>query len=44
MKRYVRLQNVIDTRTDKHHSVAIVEEKNARYYVPYVEEEEDETE
>ena len=40
MKKYVKLYNVVDTRTDKYHSVAVVEERNAKYFVPYVEEEE----
>lgn len=42
MKRYVKLYNVVDTRTEKFHSVAIVEEKKAHFFVPFVEEEEDE--
>lgn len=28
------LKNVIDTRTGLFHSVAVVKEKNARYFVP----------
>ena len=34
----IRLTNVVDTRTGNFHSVAIVKERNAKYYVPYVEE------
>lgn len=30
----VRLTNVIDIRTNQFHSVAIVKEKNVRWYVP----------
>ena len=33
------LKNVIDTRTGLFHSVAVVKEKNARYFVPQVVEE-----
>lgn len=33
-KVYVTLYNVRDTRNDKEHSVAIVEEKKVRYFVP----------
>lgn len=33
------LKNVIDTRTGLYHSVAVVKEKNARYFVPQVVEE-----
>ena len=29
----VRLENVIDTRTDKFHSVAIVKEKYAKWFI-----------
>lgn len=29
----VTLRDVIDIRTGKHHSIAIVKEKNARYFV-----------
>lgn len=38
MDKLVKLYNVIDIRTDQFHSVAIVKERNAKYYVPYVEE------
>lgn len=38
MKELVTLYNVIDTRTEQFHSVAIVEKKKAKYFVPYVEE------
>lgn len=31
---YVRLENVIDTRTNQFHSVAIVKAKNVKYFVP----------
>ena len=34
----ITLYNVVDIRTGKHHSKAIVSEKNARYFVHYVEE------
>lgn len=40
----VTLRNVIDTRTGKHHSIAIVKEKNARYFVPADEMESEEEE
>lgn len=30
----VTLYNVVDTRTGQHHSVAIVKERNARWFVP----------
>lgn len=46
----VTLYDVIDTRTNQFHSVAMVKERNARWFVPAVEEEpeeeklEDETE
>ena len=30
----VKLYNVIDTRTNQFHSVAIVKERNARWFVP----------
>ena len=29
----VTLYNVIDTRTGKHHSIAIVSEKKAKYFI-----------
>ena len=31
---YVTLHNVIDTRNGQFYSVAIVKEKNARYFIP----------
>lgn len=34
MKTYVTLYNVRDIRTDKEHSVAIVEERKVKYFVP----------
>lgn len=34
MRNEVRLYNVMDTRTGKIHSVAVVSEKNVRYFVP----------
>lgn len=37
----ITLYNVIDVRTGLHHSVAIVKERNARFYVPVVTEEEE---
>lgn len=40
MDGYVRLENVIDTRTGQFHSVAIVKEKNVKYFVPAEEENE----
>lgn len=40
MKKFVRLENVIDTRTGKEHSVAIVEERKAKYFVPIEDKEE----
>ena len=30
----IRLKNVIDTRTGQYHSVAIVKEKNVKYFIP----------
>lgn len=35
----VTLYNVLDTRTEKIHSVAIVSEKNVKWFVPIVKEE-----
>ena len=35
----VRLENVIDTRTGQFHSVAVVKERNVKYFVPAEEEE-----
>jgi len=29
----IRLENVIDTRTGKFHSVAVVSERNARWFI-----------
>jgi hypothetical protein len=40
MDKLVRLENVIDTRTGKFHSVAIVKEKNAKWFIPANEAEE----
>ena len=40
MDEYVTLYNVIDTRTGQFHSVAVVKEKNAKYFVPADEESE----
>ena len=42
MKTYVKLYNVRDTRTDRIHSVVVVEEKKAKYFVPVEEEQEEE--
>lgn len=39
MDKLVRLENVIDTRTGKLHSVAIVKEKNVKWFIPVNEEE-----
>lgn len=36
----VTLYNVIDTRTGQYHSIAIIKERNARWFVPFVEEDE----
>jgi len=33
MKKYTILHNVIDTRTEQFHSVAVVSEKNLKYFV-----------
>lgn len=39
----VTLYNVIDTRTRQFHSVAVVKEKNVKWFIPFVEgDEEDE--
>lgn len=35
----LKLVNVIDIRTSQFHSIAIVKERNAKWFVPYVEEE-----
>ena len=32
----VRLTNVVDLRTGLYHSVAVVNDKNAKYFVPQV--------
>lgn len=40
---YVTLYNVVDTRTGQEHSVAVVREKNVKYFEP-VEAEDDEDE
>lgn len=34
----IRLENVIDIRTGQFHSVAIVKERNAKYFIPANEE------
>ena len=34
----VTLHNVIDTRTGNYYSVAIVKAKNAKWFIPFVEE------
>ena len=34
----IKLENVIDVRTGQYHSVAIVKERNAKYFVPADEE------
>lgn len=36
----VTLYNVIDTRTNQFHSVAVVKQRNAKYFVPFVQGEE----
>lgn len=38
MNQTVTLYNVIDTRTGKYHSVVIIKERMARYFVPADEE------
>ena len=40
----ITLYNVIDTRTDKFHSVVIVKERYARFFVPVVLDEVEENE
>lgn len=35
MNERITLFNVIDTRTNQFHSVAIIKRKNARWFVPY---------
>ena len=42
--KYVTLENVIDIRTNKLHSVAVVEERKAKYFVSAGEEQEAEDE
>ena len=37
----VKLYNVIDTRTGKFHSVAIVKEDKVKYFIPAVQDEEE---
>ena len=37
---YVKLENVIDTRTGQFYSVVICKQRNARFYVPHGEGEE----
>lgn len=39
MDRYVTLYNVIDTRTGKYHSVVMVRESKAKYFIPALREE-----
>ena len=34
MKQYYTLYNVIDIRTETYYSVAVVSEKNLKYFVP----------
>ena len=34
----IKLENVIDIRTNQYHSVVICKARNAKYFVPYVEE------
>lgn len=31
---YITLYDVIDTRTEKHHSVVVVKEKDVRWFIP----------
>jgi len=38
----VVLRDVIDTRTNNYHSIAVVSEKNVKYFIPAVDEEEEE--
>ena len=38
MDKLVKLYNVVDIRTQQFHSVAVVKERNAKWYVPFVEE------
>ena len=33
----ITLYNVIDTRTGKHHSVVIVKQQKAKYFIPFEE-------
>lgn len=37
----VKLYNVIDIRTGKFHSVAIVKKENVKYFIPAVQDEEE---
>ena len=37
----VTLYNVVDIRTDQFHSIAVVKERNAKYFVEVDEEEDD---
>ena len=39
--KMIRLENVVDTRTGKTHSVAIVPENKVRFFVPANEEKEE---
>ena len=41
MDKKITMYNVRDTRTGKIHSVAVVSEKNAQYFVPVAEEQEE---
>lgn len=41
MDKLVKLYNVVDIRTQQFHSVAVVKERNAKYYKQTVGEEED---
>lgn len=40
MDEYIEMHNVIDTRTGQFHSVAVVKEKNVKYFVSAEEENE----
>ena len=33
MENYITLYNVVDTRTEQYHSIAIVKETNAKWFV-----------
>lgn len=36
----VTLYNVIDTRTNQFHSIAVVKQRNVKYFVPFIQGEE----